>query len=324
MSWKAMIWTHKLRVQLSSVEYRTLMVLAEHAHEDGRGAYPAVMTIAEHAEMSVRSVQRSLRVLENRDVISLQNPATHSRSAVWRLNMSLDIVASVTPPALEQGCQLVHLGVPTGPFRGASVASEPKIEPKIEPKQQDRIPKAAAKRTHIAVDWTPGPADREYADNLGIPESQVSAFVDYHLANGTLMASWPAAWRTWCRNCTRFGTATGKPNKSQEEIAFDGNDAWGAEAWAASLPDAKTGKLQDETEVLTLGGIAAAWTARDCCEAAGFPASWRGDLSPVAHWLRDRLEPDEVIEAIRTSTKPNKPVLTYFDRRVREKASVRL
>ena len=32
---------HTLRVGLSAVEYRTLMVLAEHAHEDGSKSYPA-------------------------------------------------------------------------------------------------------------------------------------------------------------------------------------------------------------------------------------------------------------------------------------------
>lgn len=25
-------------------------------------------------------------------------------------------------------------------------------------------------------------------------------FEDYHRAHGSLMADWPAAWRTWCRN----------------------------------------------------------------------------------------------------------------------------
>jgi len=37
------------------------------------------------------------------------------------------------------------------------------------------------------------------------PHEQLDAFKDYHLAHGTLMADWEAAFRTWLRNSLKFG-----------------------------------------------------------------------------------------------------------------------
>jgi hypothetical protein len=36
------------------------------------------------------------------------------------------------------------------------------------------------------------------------PESELDAFKDYHLARGSLMVDWEAAFRTWLRNAARF------------------------------------------------------------------------------------------------------------------------
>jgi hypothetical protein len=39
------------------------------------------------------------------------------------------------------------------------------------------------------------------------PHSEVNGFKDYHIAHGTLMANWEAAFRTWLRNCQKFNKA---------------------------------------------------------------------------------------------------------------------
>ena len=36
------------------------------------------------------------------------------------------------------------------------------------------------------------------------PDTELDAFKDYHLAKGSLMADWEAAFRTWLRNAARF------------------------------------------------------------------------------------------------------------------------
>lgn len=47
-----------------------LLVLAEHAHEDGSGAWPSVATIAKLARLSPRRVQYALRQLEAAGIIT--------------------------------------------------------------------------------------------------------------------------------------------------------------------------------------------------------------------------------------------------------------
>lgn len=72
--------------------------------------------------------------------------------------------------------------------------------------------KRTNQRTRIPDDWMPDEAGAEFAAARGVPDAEIEVFRDYHLARGNLMASWPAAWRTWCRNAVRFGTATGSPD----------------------------------------------------------------------------------------------------------------
>jgi len=49
---------------------------------------------------------------------------------------------------------------------------------------------------------------KKIAEKLGVEGNQVekifAQFRDYHLARGSVMVDWIAAWRTWCRNETRF------------------------------------------------------------------------------------------------------------------------
>jgi len=51
------------------------------------------------------------------------------------------------------------------------------------------------------------------------PRSEVEAFKDYHIAQGTLMFDWEAAFRTWLRNCLRFNkTLPSRPATNKAEI----------------------------------------------------------------------------------------------------------
>ena len=68
-------------------------------------------------------------------------------------------------------------------------------------------------RTRIKPDWQASNDDKAFADAQGVDWQVVEPeFHDYHLAHGTLMLDWHAAWRTWVRNQVRFGRATGQRN----------------------------------------------------------------------------------------------------------------
>jgi hypothetical protein len=185
--------------------------------------------------------------------------------------------------------------------------------------------KRAPKRSTIREDWVPGPDDIAYAESRGVAvEVEAEKFLDYHLMHGTLLMSVAAAWRTWCRNAVTFGKASGQRSAPLLSLVprDDPSDNWGIAAWIATLPDAKHGTRTDE-RVAYVGGIDVGWQAKDVCAAAGLPTSWRGDLSPIADWLRAGLDPDVTIEVILGSKKPDRPhagYLRYFDQRVRERA----
>jgi hypothetical protein len=56
-------------------------------------------------------------------------------------------------------------------------------------------------RSQLPDRWEPSEAGRALAaeKRLDLPET-VARFRDYHVAKGTLMANWDAAWGTWCRS----------------------------------------------------------------------------------------------------------------------------
>lgn len=185
--------------------------------------------------------------------------------------------------------------------------------------------KVAAKRSQITEGWTPGPREREFAEGLGVDhETQAEAFRDFHLARGSLMADWSAAWRTWCRNEVKFGRAPGQRILPLMAVATrsDPADDYGAKGWAASLQDARPGTMGDGSVVICLRGYDAAATARDVCAAAGLPPSWRGNLGMIGDWLRAGLDPDAIVEAVRSARPPRTPgIWQYYDARVRQMAA---
>ena len=60
---------------------------------------------------------------------------------------------------------------------------------------------------------TPLPDDFKVSDRIVVlakengwpsPASEIEAFKDYHLAHGSTMVDWDAAFRTWLRNCVKW------------------------------------------------------------------------------------------------------------------------
>lgn len=183
-----------------------------------------------------------------------------------------------------------------------------------------------AKRTTIREDWNPGDDLKLFASERGVDhEDEAPKFRDYHMAHGTLMADWNAAWRTWVRNTASWSLRkAAKPPLIEAAEAADPNDPWWISMWAPTLRDAT---LEPVHGVLTLclGGYAVGPAARDACQAAKIPPDQRVDLEPVADWLRLGISPDGpdgFIETILTSTKrPDRPNLRYYGPRILARAA---
>lgn len=64
----------------------------------------------------------------------------------------------------------------------------------------------ASKKRKIPQNWQPRTEEKTMAQNFGVDfESLLLEFRDYHDANGSVMANWDAALRTWIRNTKKWG-----------------------------------------------------------------------------------------------------------------------
>jgi DNA-binding transcriptional ArsR family regulator len=107
--------------------FRTLLVLADHAGDDGRGAWPKVRTIAEKLRVSDRTVQRHLAALRGAGLIveGDQELVSHftadERPKVWDLCITDPIGVTEVSPRTKRGVTpAVATGVTPGVATGVT------------------------------------------------------------------------------------------------------------------------------------------------------------------------------------------------------------
>jgi hypothetical protein len=95
MSVRVLSWALREAPVVAKGDLLALIVLADHAHDDGDGAYPSVETIAMLARLSLRGAQNALRNLEAAGVIR----ATHrpGKTTLYRINVTPAAIAGVQP-----------------------------------------------------------------------------------------------------------------------------------------------------------------------------------------------------------------------------------
>jgi len=71
-------------------------------------------------------------------------------------------------------------------------------------------PKKAKPRSAFPENFEPNEAGVAAAIGLSI-SGELAAFRNHHLAKGSLMADWQAAWRTWCGNARKFAKPSSEP-----------------------------------------------------------------------------------------------------------------
>ena len=81
-------------------------------------------------------------------------------------------------------------------------------------------PKRQPPKSRIDPGWFPDEAGFEYAVSEGIERmtvyDEVEKFKDHHASKGSLMADWPAAWRTWARNSVQYAAERQQRQQSRE------------------------------------------------------------------------------------------------------------
>jgi hypothetical protein len=177
-------------------------------------------------------------------------------------------------------------------------------------------------RTKISMKWRPSPVDRAYAEQVGVGDIAAVAdeFRDYHLARGSLMNNWDAAWRTWCRNMRKWGQT--KKAKAPLFSGLPDPDPYGALGFAQKCRYAEPGTIESGKVVPCVGGWDLVGVLLEVCEVARLPEEWRGDLSAIVDWLREGLEPERIIDAVRSHKPSNDPgQWWWYERAVRKSAS---
>jgi hypothetical protein len=116
----------------ATVEHRgdllVLLVLADHAHDDGSNAFPSVETIARKARLSERGARYALRTLEESGAIT---PTGKTKNGVVVYSISLG--AEATAPAATAPGSEKQLGGQSVPEPVSLTAPEPSLEPSGEP-----------------------------------------------------------------------------------------------------------------------------------------------------------------------------------------------
>jgi len=118
MSWQATIWAASLpHSRVAHVPFRVLMLLADHAHDDGTATWRSVSSMAATLEVSHRTIQRAIADLKDQHLIRygdqrllshLPTGRGHGRPMVYDLVMSHQ---TWQPTTLDQVDDLDNLGV---------------------------------------------------------------------------------------------------------------------------------------------------------------------------------------------------------------------
>ena len=172
------------------------------------------------------------------------------------------------------------------------------------------------RRSRIAREWRPDFDEITFAENRGIGgarlEEEIGKFVDFHLSRGSLMMDWPAAFRTWIRNLPKYGGASG------EAPLLAIADPWGCQQWARSVPYTRMETVEGKP-VICLNGYDLAGVAAACCEAAGLPPEWRGDLDQIGYWLAEGISGPNIISAVATAERrpDRRDAWKWYNTRVR-------
>lgn len=244
MSLQALTWViYEVASDIKYSDFRVLLILADMADQQGRGAWPSRSTIGRLAGCSVRTVSYALKNLEASGLISRGDQRIVSnlggyKPTVWNLNMGRSaktapletakqaVQHDCTPPVQTDCTPPVQRGVQKPADRCANSSATclhknpTKEEPYIEPRESNA---RARKQITIPADWKPSEEHRALADRLGIDcDVEAEKFRDRALDSAARSADWTAKFRNWLVKGKERGFATPKDSGARRYT-------WGSE-----------------------------------------------------------------------------------------------
>lgn len=237
MSWVIAHSPHK------GADLLCLLMVANHAHADGSGAFPSVPTLAAECRMSARQIVRILRRLETSGALLLARGAGPRGSHLMTVVMDVGApVVSATPDILSGDKTSGDILTADKSARGGDIAMspEPSLEPSLSPsstrKEAPAAPAAspAQLRLRLPKDKT---TDAVRAANavLGKKANQAERAAINEAVPATVQAQqlWESCLRVWrlryAHNKSLEGPlewfAAGGPPPKRTNGALNGNGA---------------------------------------------------------------------------------------------------
>jgi hypothetical protein len=223
-----------------------LLMIANHAHADGTGAYPSIATLARECRMSERQIKRIIPLLEKSGELTVAPDKGKRGAHLYTLplmphgdKMSPTLRDKMSPREQPRGQdvttargQVVHaLGDISDALGDIAMSPEPSLEPskrikEIPPVTSVTSPKGVKRTTtKIPDDFEVTDHLREQAIGYGVPSEQIAfeteKWRDHHAAKGDVVKDADASWRYWMRGYKNFNR--GSPN-GQYKTAGEKND----------------------------------------------------------------------------------------------------
>ncbi len=249
MSLRALTWAiYEIGSTLKDASaYRVLLILADNANDEGKGAYPSASTIAEETGMSLRTVRNKLNDLETAGIIMRGDQAladylpANRRSVVWDLNLDNNRRAESAPqhtpahattrgaksapqtdgPDVQQGCNRGATDVQQGCSLSAHNPLNP-INP-INPREAarehepDTDTTQPPSREQALADWAPNSEHEALANSAHADlDAEADKFRCKQLADGHIAKNIDAAFTLWLRRGIEGGYLTRRTNRPSD------------------------------------------------------------------------------------------------------------
>lgn len=207
MSIEAIKWALTDAPLKNSMEFAVLQGLANHAHADGKNAFPSVAKLASYARADERTVRRVLRELESRGVIHKGNQGIVAaliadpryRPTCYDLNMSLgeESRGDTVPPLTNLGgAAMQSRGGAGAVLGGAQRPPNQNLKPNGEPPPPGRDEKLTGSDSSGTTEEAEGKASKtpDIALAEETPVSDTMLASDQHRDLTEVLAATSGAW----------------------------------------------------------------------------------------------------------------------------------
>lgn len=193
-----------------------LMGIANHINPDNDGAWPSQAKLASYANVSDRAVRDAVDALVQLGELRYETAAGVSKSQYKPNRYWLTLSCPQDCDGTTNHRPRVEVSdIQGGSFQQSGwkpASDEPLIEPLKEPINKSSKINPDFPITEAMRDWV---IDNKLAIDMNL---QTLQFVDYHIAKGSLMKDWSAAWRTWMRKAAEWQKPTWERAKEVQAI----------------------------------------------------------------------------------------------------------